>query len=31
MPVPTQTIVFGEWAEQSDLLALCSAVGLEVV
>jgi hypothetical protein len=32
--VPTQTIVFGELAEQSDLgdlLALCSAMGLEVV
>jgi hypothetical protein len=33
-PVPTQTIVFGELAEQSDLrdlLALCSAMGLQVV
>jgi hypothetical protein len=32
--VPPQTIVFGELAEQSDLgdlLALCSAMGLEVV
>jgi hypothetical protein len=32
--VPAQTIVFGELAEQSDLadlLALCSAMGLEVV
>jgi hypothetical protein len=33
-PVPPQTIMFGELAEQSDLcelLALCSAMGLEVV
>ena len=32
--VPAQTIVFGELADQSDLrdlLALCSAMGLEVV
>ena len=32
--VPPQTILFGELAEQSglcDLLALCSAMGLEVV
>jgi hypothetical protein len=32
--VPSQTIIFGELAEQSDLwelLALCSALGLEVV
>jgi hypothetical protein len=32
--VPPQTIMFGELAEQSelcDLLALCSAMGLEVV
>ncbi|HWM04979.1 MAG TPA: hypothetical protein VNP92_21780 [Actinophytocola sp.] len=32
--VPPQTIVFGELTEQSDLgdlLALCSAMGLEVV
>jgi hypothetical protein len=32
--VPPQTIVFGELAEQSDLgdlLALCNAMGLEVV
>ena len=32
--VPTQTIVFGELAESSglgDLLALCGALGLEVV
>ena len=32
--VPAQTIVFGELAEQSDLrdlLALCSAMGLQVV
>jgi hypothetical protein len=32
--VPPQTIVFGELDEQSDLcdlLALCSAMGLEVV
>jgi hypothetical protein len=33
-PVPPQTIMFGELADQSDLcelLALCSAMGLEVV
>jgi hypothetical protein len=32
--VPPQTIMFGELADQSDLrdlLALCSAMGLEVV
>ncbi len=32
--VPTQTIIFGELAEPSDLrdlLALCSAMGLQVV
>lgn len=32
--VPPQTIMFGELAEQSDLrelLALCGAMGLEVV
>jgi hypothetical protein len=32
--VPPQTIIFGELSEQSDLgelLALCSALGLEVV
>ena len=32
--VPSQTIIFGELTEQSDLwelLALCSALGLEVV
>ena len=33
-PVPPQTIIFGELIEQSDLcdlLARCSAMGLEVV
>ena len=33
-PVPTQSILFGELAEPSDLgdlLALCMAMGLEVV
>jgi hypothetical protein len=33
-PVPSQTIMFGELADQTDLcdlLALCSAMGLEVV